>query len=80
MVVNVSTVTVYLNGILDATSTISFSIASWNGGYTIGRRSPNYAQFHFYGNIANVTFYNRVLTATEVLQNYKALKPRFKLN
>jgi len=80
MVVNVSTVTVYLNGISDATSTQSFTIGSWNGNYTIGRRSSDYASFYFLGNIANVTFYNRVLTAKEILQNYNALKLRFKLN
>ena len=80
MVVNVSTVTAYLNGILDVTSTLPFPIANWNGNFTIGRRSTDYATFYFYGNIANVTFYNRVLTAAEILQNYKALKPRFKLN
>ena len=80
MVVNGSTVTVYLNGILDGSSTQLFTIGSWNGNYAIGRRSTDYATRYFYGNIANVTFYNRVLTAKEILQNYNALKPRFKLN
>jgi hypothetical protein len=80
MVVNGSTVTVYLNGILDGSSTQSFTIGSWNGNYAIGRRSSSVASRYFYGNIANVTFYNRVLTAKEILQNYNALKPRFKLN
>lgn len=79
MVVNVSTVTVYLNGILDGSSTRSFTIASWNDIYTIGRRSSSFAQRYFYGNVANVTFYNRVLTTTEILQNYNATKSRFKL-
>ena len=77
MVVNVSTVTAYLNGISDVTSTLPFSIASWNGNFTIGRRSTDSATFYFYGNIANVTFYNRVLSATEVIQNYNAGRVRF---
>jgi len=77
MVVNVSTVTVYLNGILDGSSTQLFTIGSWNGNYAIGRRSSSVAQRYFYGNIANVTFYNRVLTAKEILQNYNAGRVRF---
>lgn len=81
MVVNVSTVKVYLNGILDGSSTPhQFTIGYWDGNYTIGRRSHDFATRYFYGNVANVTFYNRVLSAAEILQNYEALKPRFKLN
>jgi hypothetical protein len=33
----------------------------------------------FNGNIAQVQVYNRALTATEILQNYNALKHRFGL-
>lgn len=79
MVVNVSTVKVYLNGILDGSSTQLFTIGSWNGNYTIGRRSNDYATRYFYGNVANVTFYNRVLTVAEILQNYNAGRVRFGL-
>jgi hypothetical protein len=39
----------------------------------IGRRTTSY----FGGNIANTTVYNRVLTATEVLQNFNATRSRF---
>lgn len=78
-VINGATSIVYLNGIQDGTRTESFTIASWNGTYAIGRRSSEVAQRYFYGNIANIVFYNRVLTATEILQNYNVTKTRFGL-
>ncbi len=40
---------------------------------------PGGANQFFNGNIAQVQIYNRALTATEVLQNYNALKQRFGL-
>jgi len=48
-----------------------------NGEYNIGR----FGSFggYYTGNIANVQIYNRALSATEVLQNYNALKGRYNL-
>ena len=79
MIVNGSTATIYLNGVSDGTRTESFTIGSWNGNYAVGRRSSDVAQRYFYGNVANVSLYNRALTATEVLRNYNATKTRFGL-
>ena len=64
---------IYLNGTSVLTTTIknssplAFQIAAQNAGQT------------FSGNIANAQVYNRVLSATEVAQNYNALKSRFNL-
>jgi hypothetical protein len=64
---------IYLNGTSVLTTTIknstplNFQIAAQNAGQT------------FSGNIANAQVYNRVLSPTEVLQNYNALKSRFNL-
>jgi hypothetical protein len=44
---------------------------------TVGNRTGGGAPF--YGNIYNTLVYNRALTATEVLQNYEALKSRYGL-
>ena len=46
-----------------------------NGEYNIGR----FGSFggYYTGNIANVQIYNRSLSATEILQNYNALKNRY---
>ena len=42
-----------------------------------GRIRNNVASFGFSGNIATTKIYNRALTATEVLQNFNALRGRF---
>jgi hypothetical protein len=44
---------------------------------TLGARGDNSENFE--GNIASVQFYNRALSATEILHNYNALKGRFGL-
>ena len=44
----------------------------------IGADTPNGIR-DFEGRIANVSFYDKALSAEEVLQNYNALKPRFGL-
>jgi hypothetical protein len=46
----------------------------WIGGY-LGTSD----QYYSGGNISNVQIYNRVLSATEILQNYNATKSRFGL-
>ena len=72
--------TAYVDGVSDATKTdTSLSIPSilpigayyYNGVWDSGQSHPN--------SISNVSFYNRSLTASEILQNYNALKGRFSL-
>ena len=72
--------TVYVDGISDATRTdTSLSIPSilpigayyLDGIWNSGQSFPN--------SISNVSFYNRSLTASEILQNYNSLKSRFNL-
>ena len=72
--------TAYVDGVSDATKTdTSLSIPSilpigayyYNGVWDSGQSHPN--------SISNVSFYNRSLTASEILQNYNALKSRFSL-
>ena len=69
----------YINGTfinsLSTTNTSGMAIYD-GGGIVFGAL---YGWNH-YGRRAAIKIYNRVLSATEVLQNYKALKPRFKLN
>lgn len=45
----------------------------------LGARSGGGALFYFKGNISITQVYNRVLTPTEILQNYNAQKSRFGL-
>jgi len=44
---------------------------------TIGAFQSGSSDFFLDGSVSNVSFYNRALSSTEVLQNYNALKNRF---
>jgi hypothetical protein len=75
------TTTLYVNANASITDT-NFNSDLFNstsnsiiGGYTYG----NGLNFLMKGNISNMQFYNRALTASEVLQNYNATKARFGL-
>ncbi len=65
-------VKVYVNGVLDKTTAgaIDKNTFSGIGSYSGTTHSLN-------GKLANFMIYNRELTATEILQNYNALKHRF---
>ena len=57
--------------------TFSSSQGIYNGtGTRIGRQYGNYTEY-WDGNIAQVRFYNKILSAAEVLQNYNATKTNF---
>jgi hypothetical protein len=64
------------------TTTKSFTVGSYNNFniIDIGRHENwTYGTSYFSGSIANVVVYNRVLSRTEVLQNYNSMKGRFGL-
>ena len=75
--VNVNTVTLYLNGKQDYTTTTAFTIGAWNGTFSIGRRCPSVAQRFFNGKINTVSMYNRVLSAAEIFKNFNSQKSRY---
>ena len=73
-----STAKIYLQGNLDSStsynpSPLVSSLTNFNIGYW---GTPGW---EFPGSIYNILFYNRALSADEVLQNYNALKSRFGL-
>jgi hypothetical protein len=70
-----NTITHYLNGIADGSSTNSASIAT-NNPFTIGN-GHDYTSEAFGGNIGFVYVYNRALTASEIFQNFCAQRGRF---
>jgi hypothetical protein len=70
-------VTLYRNGLSVASGTLSSAIPS-NINYRIGA-DVNGAAEPFTGQIYNLKVYNRALSASEVLQNYNALKSRYNL-
>lgn len=71
-------VTIYLNS---ASETTTFSSLSATPDLTVDFRigSNERANEYWNGNIANVMWYNRALSSTEVAQNYNATKGRFGL-
>lgn len=73
--------TLYLNGVLDRAdntvgSSSAYSPSPPANPLSIGTR---YNTYRMNGKIANLMIYNRTLSATEVSQNYNALKGRFGL-
>jgi len=70
-------VKLYVNGDLADTKSGTGSYPNSSNNFTIGRFGNN--SFQFPGSIAEVKIYNKVLSPTEVTQNYNALKSRFGL-
>jgi hypothetical protein len=67
----------YINGSLVQSNGTAFSPSYNAGSFIVGGFSST--QELFQGRIANVSVYNRALSATEVLQNFNAQKARFGL-
>ena len=64
-----STLKVYLNGVEKNAETRTFTIGGWTGGFDVGKRG-NHSLKYFNGSISNVLGYDKVLTPSEMLQNY----------
>jgi hypothetical protein len=78
MTVNINTVKLYVNGVEDASGSVVWNIGAWNALFTLGRRS-SIAQLYFYGDIATVQIYNRVLSASEIQKNFNSQRKRFNI-
>jgi hypothetical protein len=67
----------YFNGVANTTVALSAGTFSYNtiNPYLIGHTGNSW----LHGNIAQVSIYNRALSAAEVLQNYNAIKVRYGL-
>jgi len=68
----------YINGSFDVTRTFNFDSNTSSTDVDIGSSSRN-PGYPFNGNIAQVSIYNRALSAAEIQQNYNALKGRYGL-
>ena len=68
---------IYINGSLDVTKTSTFGTTS-SGSETFRLGQASGVNEYFGGRISNASIYNnKALTASEVLQNYNALKGRY---
>jgi hypothetical protein len=75
-----STVKLYIDGNLNAQVSQSGGLATVQPNITLGRwQGAGSPARHLNGNIAQASIYNRALSASEVLQNFNALKGRFGL-
>jgi len=71
-----STSDIYVNGVLSQSISDNRNVTTNN--VNIGRWQSNGLRL-FNGNIAQVSIYNRALTAEEIQQNFQALKGRFNI-
>lgn len=74
-----STMKVYLNGVLENTRSFSGNITQNDSGLAIGSYAGSPAAYAGDGKISIVRYYHKTLSATEVLQNFNALKSRYGL-
>lgn len=76
--INSTNAKLYVNGILvDTKAGIALNSNPQTSDFTIGSRINTSYNGYFKGNIFNFSFYNRVLTDNEVLQNYNTLRYRY---
>jgi hypothetical protein len=73
-----STTSAYLNGILQKTGSSTATIGISTNQFRIGTNTSNVERYT--GQIYITQVYNRALSATEIAQNYNALKSRFGLS
>ena len=75
--INNNVATIYLNGVQENSVTKNFTIGSWTSNGNLGRRGGFSQTRYFKGSMSSVQVYNRVLSPTEIVQNYQAQFPRF---
>jgi len=75
---NNNQVSFYTNGKFDITRTYNFNGSISSTAVDIGG-SPRNSPYRFNGNIAQVSIYNRALTAAEIQQNFNSLRGRYGL-
>jgi hypothetical protein len=71
----------YINGILITSDTQTGAVSTNTNGMSIGVYGgfSGGRGYYYNGNLAIVRVYNRILSASEILQNYNAQKSRFNL-
>lgn len=76
-----SNVAIYVNGALENSAGMTYSIKydSNSVNFWIGDYATAPGTLNFNGNVSNILIYNRVLSPSEILQNYNAIKSRFGL-
>jgi hypothetical protein len=76
---NGSVINIYINSVLDVSVLRGGTMRTGTNVLGVGARINSSFGGYLSGSIANAAYYNRALSAQEVLQNYNALKGRFGL-
>jgi hypothetical protein len=77
--ISTSTQSIYVNGILENFTTIANCYFNTNSYFGIGAYASPTRIWFFNGKISNFTIYTKTLTSQEILQNYNAIKTRYRL-
>ena len=74
-----TTILIYENGGFTQTLTLTSACNTSSSDVYIGAINPSLLSAYYDGKIAQASIYNRALSATEIQQNYNALKGRFSI-
>jgi hypothetical protein len=72
-----TTILIYENGIFTQTLTLTAACNTTSSDVYIGALNPSVLSSYYDGNISQASIYNRALTATEVRQNFEAVRGRY---
>jgi len=67
----------YINGQLDSSYTLTATPKFTNYPICLGRWDSGYGDYYFNGRVCLASIYNKALTATEITQNFNALRGRY---
>ena len=74
-----NTVKLYVNGALDSTFVLTKTVKFTNRPVVLGRWDYQYNYYYFNGKVPVAKVYNRALPASEIQQNFNAIKGRYGL-
>jgi hypothetical protein len=74
-----NTVKLYVNGALDSTFVLTKTVKFTNRPIVLGRWDYQYNYYYFNGKVPVAKVYNRALPASEIQQNFNAIKGRYGL-
>jgi hypothetical protein len=72
-----TTILIYENGVFTQTLTLTSACDTTSSGVYIGALNPSVLSSYYDGNISQASIYNRALTATEIKQNFEAVRGRY---
>jgi hypothetical protein len=75
--ISTSKLSLYVNGLLESSTTIANCYFNTNSYFTLGSYSAPAKSWFFNGSMASLKIYNKTLTDSEILENYNVNRYRF---